>query len=103
MPRLHPSITRRLHAICRGAMMLPADVQSELLDYVTEQAARVEAARALLRENQPRILGEAREAAEMAREAVARRMPMTASAIGVGWVLMAILNAWAAGYFNPLV
>lgn len=98
MPRLHPSITRRLHAMCEGAMTLPHEVRIELLDYLTEQAARAEAARAALREHQPRILG---EVAEYVAEA-ARRMPLTASLVGIGWIMSAIINAWLSGLFYTL-
>jgi hypothetical protein len=82
--------------MCAAIATLPAGVQDEILDYMTEQAARVEAARASLREHQPRVLGAAKEAVEQ----VARRMPLTASTVGIGWLLMAIVNAWLSGLFT---
>lgn len=101
MPRLHPSITRRLHAICKGAMTLPEDVRFEVLEYVTEQAVRVEAARAALREHQPRILGEV--AGYVEEKAAAGRMPLAASLVGLGWVMSAIVQAWLSGHFYTLI
>lgn len=64
MCRLHPSITRRLHHICRAVMSVPPEVRTAILEYVTEQQTETEQARWALQQTQARILGESREQME---------------------------------------
>lgn len=91
---------------------MPPAVRDSFIEFVTEEAEETERARWALRSEQIRILGEAAERAgalwedsavgEVVRR-VRRDLPMTASLVGVGAVMGALVHAWLSGLFYTLI
>ena len=106
MPRLHPTACKRITALFRAVMSLPPEGQDAFFSHLDAEVERAESARRHARSQEVRIIGVVPDDADGTTGEADRRfyhkMPLTATFAAVGWVMMALLNAWHAGYFYTL-